>query len=202
MLNTLDLKYLLEDLDEHTEYENYLSTHIANVKKGYEWIREHLPELLSEHNYAEELAYYGDLDTIIARHDASKYNKIPDVDNYYELGCEYDAYAEYFYGTKTPEVETAFDYAWLHHIHSNPHHWQHWLLQNDTDGLKILDMPYVFIIEMICDWWSFSWKENKLTEVFDWYEKHKTGIVLSDKTRTAVEHILNCIKEELNKNEN
>jgi len=54
-----------------------------------------------------------------------------------------------------------------------------------------------FIIEMICDHWSFSWKSNNLYEVFDWYEKKKSNMLLSDKTRKTYEHILKLIKETL-----
>ena len=189
---------LLEDIQENPQYEEYLTQHIGNVQKGYQWMKEHLPELLSEDNYVEETAYYGELDDIIAQHDNSKYNRIPDVENYYELRCEYDAYAEYFYGKeKTPEVKEAFDRAWLAHIHANPHHWQHWMLQNDEDGLRLLDMPYVFQIEMICDWWAFSWKAENLHEIFNWYDKNKKGILLSDKTRSSIEHILDELKKKI-----
>ena len=83
----------------------------------------------------------------------------------------------------------------------NPHHWQHWMLQNDTDGLRLLDMPYVFIMEMICDHWSFSWMKGDLREIFKWYEQNKDGILLSTKTRKIYENILNNIRvklEELN----
>ena len=198
-MNTLDLKYLFEDLAEHEQYEEYLRTHIGNVKKGYEWLKTNLPELLSEDNYADEVMYYGELDDIIAQHDKSKYIKLPDRDDYYELKCEYDAYANYFYGEKTPEVKECFDRAWLAHIHASPHHWQHWLLQNDDPSidLRVLDMPYVFIIEMLCDWWSFSWKQNKLDEVFSWYDKNKHGIILSSKTRRTLEYILKQLKQKL-----
>ena len=34
----------------------------------------------------------------------------------------------------------------------------------------ILEMPYDYIIEMICDWWSFSWQSGNLYEIFKWYE--------------------------------
>ena len=197
-MDALDLKYLFEDMEENNKYNEYLTTHINNVKKGYEWLKENLPHLLSEDNYIDEVAYYGELDDIIAQHDKSKYIKVPDADNYYELTCEYDAYAEYFYGSaKTQEVTDAFNRAWLAHIHANPHHWQHWMLQNDEDGLVLLDMPYVFIIECICDWWSFSWKENKLDEIFNWYDSHKKGILVSDKTRKTIEHILDEIQKKL-----
>lgn len=196
-MDYIDLKDLLEGIEENDQYEEYLVQHIGNVQKGYEWIKENLPDVVSVDNYFEETAYYGELDEIIAKHDSSKRTILPDADNYYDLKCEYNAYADYFYGEQTEEVKAAFDRAWLAHIHANPHHWQHWMLQNDEDGLILLDMPYVFCIEMISDWWAFSWKENKLDEIFTWYEKNKEGILLSEKTRTTVESILEKLKHKL-----
>jgi hypothetical protein len=42
--------------------------------------------------------------------------------------AEWGPYVRSFYGKqgRTPEVRAAFDAAWLHHQHRNPHHWQHW----------------------------------------------------------------------------
>ena len=193
----IDNKDLFEDLD--SEYDAYLTEHIGNVQNAFNWLQENLPEVLNEDNYIDEESYYGELEDIIERHDESKYNKIPDTEHYYDLACEWDAYNDYFYGEKTDAVKASFDKAWLAHIHANPHHWQHWLLQNDDPkiGLRVLDMPYVFCIEMICDWWSFSWKTGNLYEIFDWYDKNKVGIILSDKTRTTLEAILDKIKEKL-----
>ena len=200
MISPLDYKLLFENVEENDQYEEYLTTHIGNVKKGYEWLKDNLPDVVSEDNCIEEFAYYGSLDEIIAKHDSSKYNKLPDANEYYDLKCEYFPYADYFYGEKTDEVKLKFDLAWLAHIHANPHHWQHWMLQNDEDGLKLLDMPYVFIVECICDWWAFSWKSENLYEIFDWYDKHKEGILISDKTRTTLEHILQEMEDKLNEN--
>ena len=198
MIQFDDISSLIEQSNRNDQYEEYLTTHIANVQKGYEWLKHHLPEVLSVENYIEEISYYGELDEIIAQHDKSKRNKIPDADAYYDLTCEYNAYADYFYGEKSDEVKQLFDLAWLSHIHHNPHHWQHWMFQNDEDGLRLLDMPYVFIIEMICDWWSFSWKNNNLYEVFGWYEKNREGILLSDSTRETLEDILQAVESKLN----
>ena len=208
-MNPLDLKYLFEDLDTFDDedlfginyaYEEYLESHIANVKKGFEWFRSNLPALLQEDNSVGELAYYGTIEEVFNRHDRSKYTRIPDRDNYYELRVEYDPYANYFYGEKTPEVSKLFDLAWLSHIHQNPHHWQHWLLQNDEDGQVALDMPYVFILEMIFDWWSFSWKSGNLMEIFTWYDNHKDKLILSKNTQTTVENILNQLRTKLEEN--
>ncbi len=51
-------------------------------------------------------------------------------------------------------------------------------------------MPYNYIIEMICDWWAFSWAEGDLSEIFSWYDEHKDYIKLNPKTRETVEDIL------------
>lgn len=156
-------------------YNNYLDQHIANVGKAYYWLKEYLPEVTADVLYEEEWR-------ILNCHDDSKC----DLE-------EYAPYDDYFYAKKrTPEIEEAFKYAWLHHIHSNGHHWQHWLLVNDEpeEGMVALDMPYGYIIEMICDWWSFSWNRGNLGEIFGWYHTHKEHMKLSDKTRKTVEDIL------------
>lgn len=121
-------------------------------------------------------------------HDQSKYDKE-----------EYDAYDAYFYGNRSYEVVQNFNYAWLQHIHKNPHHWQHWILINDDSDLGIvaLEIPLNYIIEMICDWWSFSWRSGDLYEIFDWYAKHRDGMQMNDTSRKIVEDILNKMRTKL-----
>lgn len=128
----------------------------------------------------------GELEWLIAHHDYSKENQE-----------EYTAYGDYFYGgNHSFAVVRDFNFAWLHHIHNNPHHWQHWVLINDDpeNGTVGLDMPAKYIIEMICDWWSFSWKTGNLFEIFNWYEKHKDYMILSNQTRIFVEIYLAMMK--------
>ena len=59
-------------------------------------------------------------------------------------------------------------------------------------------MPEHFIIEMVCDWWSFSWKQGKLDEIFNWYDQHKDYMKLSEYTRNKVEDVLAFIRNNLN----
>ena len=59
-----------------------------------------------------------------------------------------------------------------------------------------VEIPFEYVIEMICDWWSFSWKKGDLNEIFKWYEDHK-GMMLHPETRKLVESILARIKEKL-----
>lgn len=58
-------------------------------------------------------------------------------------------------------------------------------------------MPIEYILEMICDWWSFSWSKDRLYEIFDWYDGHKKYIKLSKNTRKTVEDILDKIHRKL-----
>lgn len=156
------------------EYTTYMYEHIGNVEKAYTWLKDHIPNI-------REIQ--------LSDHDDSKFSEE-----------EYEAYDKYFYGgNKSYEVVENFKYAWLHHIHTNPHHWQYWVLINDEpeEGIVALDMPDEYIIEMICDWWSFSWKTGNLSEIFDWYDKHKEHMILSDTTRSKVEGILDQIKRKL-----
>lgn len=171
------------------EYDLYLEEHRGNVKKGFDWIKEYLPELIPENDgidYEYQMGF---------THDKSK----DELD-------EYEAYDAYFYGgNRSYRVVQDFNYAWLDHIHRNPHHWQHWILLNDepNEGEIILEMPYNYILEMICDWWAFSWSKGDLTEIFKWYDAHKAHMKLGEKTRQTVEDILDRIRtkvEELNEN--
>ncbi len=162
------------------EYDSYLERHRRNVTKAFRWMQRNLPEVIegcgAEHN-------------IVFAHDRSKDE--PD---------EYKAYDAYFYGrNQSYTVVQEFNRAWLLHIHKNPHHWQHWVLINDDpeEGKILLEMPYEYIIEMICDWWSFSWEKGSLFEIFVWYNDHKEYIELHPDTRKIVEDILYQMKDHL-----
>ena len=157
------------------EYTQYIIEHKRNVEHAYHWLIDH--GILDIHKSRPSLC---------VEHDMSKYQ-----------AEEYDAYDNYFYGAKTAKVKEAFDYAWLHHIHNNPHHWQYWVLINDEDGTKALEMPEEYAIEMVCDWWAFSHKSGNLKEIFDWYKSHKKNMILHEKTRKFVEDLLDKIKKVL-----
>lgn len=164
------------------KYDDYITEHKENVAKAYKWLKDNIPAIFKNDDPTFELKVEQNCEF---QHDYSK-NSVE----------EYFAYDSYFYGNRSYEVVKDFDYAWLHHIHCNPHHWQYWILYNDDPelGVKILDMPDEYIIEMICDWWSFSWKSGNLYEIFDWYEERKNHIKLSDVTRRKVETTLAYMK--------
>lgn len=161
------------------EYDNYIHEHIANLKQGLEWMQQNLVKL--DGDAITEAILNAD------QHDVSKWT----ID-------EYPAYDAYFYGgNKTYEVMRDFNRAWLHHIHNNPHHWQHWVLLEDEPNIgsigKALEMPLKYVYEMIADWWTFSWRNGNLMEMFSWYQSHRDRMMLNVKTRAVVEMILHDI---------
>lgn len=169
------------------EYDLYLQEHKANVSKAFHWLKENLPEIFTNIS-GMDLEHQ-----ICFAHDASK----SELD-------EYEAYDAYFYGgNRSFAVVEDYKRAWLYHLHRNKHHWQYWILINDDpkEGEVILVMPLCYIIEMICDWWAFSWSKGELTEIFKWYDEHKNHMKLSMKTRKTVENILEKIHEKLKESE-
>jgi hypothetical protein len=165
------------------EYNNYLNEHIRNVQRGFHWLLDNIPSIFDG-------MYLSQIAPIIEAHDDSKWDEE-----------EYEAYDNYFYGNRNGEVKDAFDMAWLHHQHCNPHHWQYWLLQEDGGEVKALEMPKEYVIEMICDWWAFSWAKDNLSEIFSWYNKNKSNMVLHSSTKKFVEDILSQLKEYIEDNE-
>lgn len=165
------------------QYDQYLANHRANVKRGFDWLCENLPNVTND---ISDAAWY-----IEFAHDKSK-----------DEEDEYNAYDAYFYGNnRSYKVVQDYQRAWLTHIHRNPHHWQYWILIHDDmengELETILEMPYDYIVEMICDWWAFSWANGNLYEIFNWYAEHSKFMKLAQRTRETVEDILNKMKNRL-----
>lgn len=108
---------------------------------------------------------------------------------------EFLPYANYFYGDR-PELDkvqgdtqTPFDHAWLLHQHRNPHHYQHWILREDSGEVKLLPMPEKYRLEMIADWRGAG-RALGSTNTSGWYLKNRDNIQLHPNTRELVEQEL------------
>ncbi len=164
-----------------SEYYSYLEDHIQGVKDS--WYRFLLPAM-RENDY--DLYDMNDAEVCILSHDASKYDEE-----------EFGPYCNYFYPDPShgySKDSKAFDIAWLHHMHKNPHHWQHWVLLRDTGQVEPQDMPLKYICEMLCDWHSFSSKDPENT-AYNWYKSNKSKMKLSDKTKKEVEKLLEYLQD-------
>lgn len=108
------------------------------------------------------------------------------------LPSEWIAYREYFYNNPYNRkcVEADFNYAWLFHQHRNRHHWQYWCLKEDSGAIFAMEMPYVYIQEMVADWIAAGIAIAGKLEVKEWYNKNRDNMILGDITRYWVELLI------------
>ena len=158
-----------ENFDGYIEdYKKYIIEHKERVKQFADWLKENLPELFSEPGL-------GDFDELIQEHDESKFSEE-----------EFLPYAQKWFGDGKKTLE--YELAWEHHWKNNEHHPEYW-------GGN--DMPYIYILEMICDWGSFGIAKGDITELISFYyskardDEEKN---LSDNTKKIIEEILYKIK--------
>jgi hypothetical protein len=93
-------------------------------------------------------------------------------------------------GPTSREIVAAFDRAWLHHQHANPHHWQHWVLREDSGATKVLEMPEPLVRDMVADWMGAGRAITGRWEVHSWYAANREKIFLHPATRDMVELLL------------
>lgn len=177
-------------LDISQEYNKYLENHKRRVNECFDWLIKYIPDIVPYYIRGWWKNHH---------HDESKNNS-----------NEYYAYVEYFYGQNNKDkcseerkakIKENFNQAWLIHIHKNPHHWQYWVLIDDGGEMKALEMDHRYVFEMICDWWSFSWRSGDLYEIFSWVEKNKHKIILHPKTKEKVIYILAEIRKVLDEHQ-
>lgn len=166
------------------KHKGCIERHKKYVSQAFDWLLVNLPELFEGY----DSDYLGE---IIASHDRSKYSEE-----------EFEPYAGYFYTYTDDEgvgraVREDYEKAILHHQNVEPHHWQYWVLIQNDGSLKPLEMPHINMLEMICDWWSYSFHVDDLYDMIYWYRCHKSYISLHEKTQQKVEEILNLIETKL-----
>jgi hypothetical protein len=159
------LNMINEGLDKYQEeYKQYVVDHKARVEQFADWLLEHCPEVLDE----VDPDIFWDL---IKAHDESKFSEE-----------EFEPYAQKWFGDKKKTRE--YELAWEHHWSNNEHHPEYWLGE---------DMPYIYILEMLCDWGSFSIASGDLGELSEFYynkAKEDTEKNLSEATKEIIEDIL------------
>ena len=115
------------------------------------------------------------------------------------MPCEFISYAKTFYkpdGSKQYVKSIQFDLSWLHHQHTNKHHWQYWLLKEDSGKIVPLPMDIKYLREMVADWIGAGLAINGKLDIEDWYEKNKDKILLHSADRYIVEYYIKCLRWE------
>lgn len=177
LLNAFGLLNIINEggADYQKEYLEYVNAHKERVLKFADWLKANCPELF-------ERVDIDDFMDLIKEHDESKFSEE-----------EFEPYAQKWFGNGEKTFE--YEEAWKHHWQTNEHHPEYWLGE---------DMPYIYILEMICDWGSFSIDKGDFKELSDfYYNKAKADPEknLSDATQEIIEDIIRQIDSVINPGE-
>lgn len=107
---------------------------------------------------------------------------------------EFPYYARHFFGDKgNPD---GWAKAWLHHIHANPHHWNHWLFADGFTprGSKVesgaVAMPHKYLREMVADWMGAGFAYTGSWDMTKWLTENLPRIRLHSQTWIELGEIL------------
>ena len=112
---------------------------------------------------------------------------IHDLSKFYP--SEWFPYARTFYkidGTKRYYETNEFNVAWLKHIHRNPHHWQHWVLQCDDGRQELMEIPNKYLFEMMADWAGAGKAITGEWEVYKWFNANEDKIKMHWKSKNLI----------------
>lgn len=171
MIFTIDNDFSKTKL-ANKEYEKYIYDHIANIKKAFNEYGEKLNSLL---DFDSSILKYN-----VSNHDKSKFDSE-----------EFVLYRKKFYPVTNEEYsEDDFNKAWLHHIKNNNHHWNSWSYI-DNEGVVSVEIPDIYIAEMVLDWIAMSM--TKGGDPLKFYNSKKDTIILHKKSREKLENVLNTL---------
>lgn len=161
------------------QYKKYLIQHSNNIKKAYKKLI-HNPNIY----LIIDKEILNKLYNRILIHDKSKYS--PE---------EFDAYRKNYYPISPREKEEnieSFKLAWEHHWKNNPHHWEY--RQNKQYFDIHNDDEVVDVLENIIDWMAMGYQFKD--KAYKYYEQNKNKIILCDRERAFLEHVLyNILKD-------
>jgi hypothetical protein len=123
-------------------------------------------------------------------HDLSKFSPV-----------EFWESVKYYQGTSSPinacKKENGYSNAWLHHKGRNPHHYEYWQDNFDNGGVP-LEMPYEYVMEMICDFLAAGRAYNGKNFTYEkewnwWLEKISHPVAMHTKTKEFVNEVMRIL---------
>ena len=63
-----------------------------------------------------------------------------------------EAFGYAFHDFKSKKEDIPFERAWNHHKNHNPHHPEYWLSVNKEGDVVAMEMPRIYVAEMVADW--------------------------------------------------
>jgi hypothetical protein len=99
----------------------------------------------------------------------------------------------YYDASKTGDDD--FDRAWHYHQRTNKHHWQFWTMSRDDGTFRCLDIPHVYIREMLCDWLGAGRAQGTNPNgtyyvATKYYLENRTKMHFTEETREYLEQVL------------
>jgi hypothetical protein len=172
-LQTLILQTLITDYDLINKYGLTLDS----IERCFESINQHKNYII---NFGSEFKIDNN---ILLSHDNSKFSEI-----------EFPYRIDWYYGNK--KYPNEMEKAWLHHLHNNPHHWQHWVFpdeyflkeSNSVNG--VTEMPTVYILEMVADWMAASKVYGNSDNMNDWLEDNLYKVRVHPNSRIILKDTL------------
>jgi hypothetical protein len=157
-INTMKLKY-----------KKYIKEHIVNVQLIWEQVQKYLTNDILKDDCTI-------VNNLIEHHDESKYG----IEEFY-------GYRQWFYPIEGEKNKTLFDIAWNHHMKTNPHHWEYWVMWGINQSVA-LPIPFPYIIEMLCDWSAMFLKFGDIPSKF--YCKNKNKMFIESESSEIIEKLL------------
>lgn len=124
-------------------------------------------------------------------HDLSKYSPV-----------EFCSGVKYYQGFRSPinkekEVK-GYSLGWLHHKGRNKHHWEYWL-DNSSSGVKAIEMPIPYVVEMVCDRIAASktYKKDQYTNTsaLEYFINSYDHVLMHANTKALTKHLLAYLSE-------
>lgn len=107
---------------------------------------------------------------------------------------EWFPYATHFYGpdrgTPNRKGSEVFVLGWHHHVHWNKHHWNYWALVGNSGVVKALQMPEIYVREMVADWMGAGRGIDGTYDPMTWFAKNEWKMELHSETRKRVNALL------------
>lgn len=162
----------LEVIQMTRQYLDYLERHIKNIEKAWLEIQEkcNIPVVWDDYKF---WTLHGDIEN----HDLSKFGAV-----------EFTAHRQAFYPTPTEAKRDAKE-AFNHHITNNPHHWENWVTQYESNRISAYEAE-MHCTHMVVDWLAMSYEFGDTPRSY--YENNKDKIKLPE---WAVEYIYEIFDE-------
>lgn len=112
---------------------------------------------------------------------------------------------KYYTGTSSPidgcKKELGYSNAWFHHRGRNKHHYEYWT-DNYDKGTTSNQMPFIYALEMLCDYLGAgrAYNKSKFTiegELKWWENKKQIATSMHPKTKTFIDVSLKLLCEDM-----